>query len=62
MKIEHKEDYVLLRQKEYPKIGDQLDAVLKLAISLKAQGITLDSSTESWINSCVAVKSLYPKS
>ena len=62
MKIEHKEDYVVLRQKEYPKIGDQLDAVLKLAITLRESGIVLNPATEAWINSCVAIKTTYPKS
>lgn len=35
MKITHKPNYRLMRQKAYPPIGDQLDAVYKLAKALQ---------------------------
>lgn len=62
MIIQHSEDYQKLRAKEYPKVGDQIDAILKLAIALKDQGINLPLSTLLWIDDCVAVKDKYKKS
>ena len=45
MLIQHKEDYRLVRAKEYPKISDQIDAIMKMASALKDQGITLPEDT-----------------
>jgi hypothetical protein len=61
LKILHKEDYRLLRARKYPNIGDQLDAVLKLTLSLKEQGFTLPVETQDWLNQCILVKSTYKK-
>ena len=61
MKIQHKEDYRLLRARKYPNLGNQLDAIYKLTVSLKEQGIQLPAETEAWINQCLLVKSTYKK-
>lgn len=59
MKIQHSENHRELRAKEYPRIGDQLDAILKMTVALKAQGINLPEETTDWIDRCLAVKSKY---
>ena len=61
MKIHHSEPYAPLRQKAYPAFGEQLDALLKLAVALQAQGIELPEDTVKWINNCIAVKEKYKK-
>lgn len=61
MKIQHKEDYRLLRARKYPNIGNQLDAVLKLTISLRDQGISIPLETQQWLDQCLLVKSTYKK-
>lgn len=61
MLIQHKEDYRVARTKAYPKIGDQIDAIMKLASALKDQGITLPQATVDWINTCQTIKTTYPK-
>ena len=61
MKIQHKEDYRLLRARKYPNIGNQLDAVLKLTISLIDQGISIPLETQQWLDQCLLVKSTYKK-
>jgi hypothetical protein len=61
LKIQHKEDYQLLRARKYPRIGNQLDAVLKLTLSLKEQGFTLPVETQEWLDQCLLVKSTYKK-
>jgi len=61
LKINHAEDYRAMRQKAYPPIGDQLDAVMKLANVLGAYGIALPLETREWIEACQKVKDQYPK-
>jgi hypothetical protein len=61
LKIQHKEDYRVLRSKKYPNIGNQLDAILKLTISLKEQGFTIPLETQDWLNQCLLIKSTYKK-
>lgn len=61
MKIRHSESYVPLRSAAYPQIGEQLDAIYKLAASLQAQGIELPEETLQWIDKCREVKARYPK-
>lgn len=56
MKVTVEQDYKQLRQKEYAEVGNQLDAVFKLAKALKEQGIKLPQDTLNWIDSCQAVK------
>lgn len=60
MKIEHKIDVGGLRRAEYPDVGEQLDAVFKMAKSLRDQGIRIPDETIAWIASCEAVKQKYP--
>ena len=61
MKIQHNEDYKKLRSKAYPPIGEQLDAVLKLALTLKEQGFAIPVETDKWVSECLQVKALYKK-
>lgn len=61
MKIQHDEDYRKLRREAYPPMGEQLDAVVKLAQAMREQGVELPPETEAWINRCLAVKSKFPK-
>lgn len=62
MKIRHTEPYAPKRAARYPAIGDQLDAVYKLAVALRAQGMTLPPETQAWIAQVQAVKAAIPKS
>lgn len=61
MKIQHSEPYAPLRRQAYPPIGDQLDAVMKLASSLRDQGIDLPKEVQAWIDQCELVKATYQK-
>jgi len=61
MKIRHTEPYAPLRRQAYPSVGEQLDAVLKMAQALQQQGITLPDETQAWIAQCQAVKQRYAK-
>jgi len=61
MKIRHSEPYAPLRRRAYPSVGEQLDAVLKMAQALHAQGIALPDETQAWIAQCQAVKDRYAK-
>jgi len=61
MKILHSEPYAPLRRRDYPPIGEQLDAVLKMAQALQQQGIALPDETQAWIAQCQAVKQRYTK-
>lgn len=61
MKIHHREPYGPLRQREYPDIGDQLDAIYKMAEFLNREGIPLPPETTAWLDKCRAVKEKYPK-
>jgi len=61
MKIRHHEPYAPLRRRAYPSVGEQLDAVLKMAQALQEQGIALPDETQAWIAQCQAVKQRYVK-
>lgn len=61
MKIQHKEDYRQRRKSEYPPVGDQLDAVYKMAIALQEVGIELPADVAAWVNQIQSIKSKYPK-
>lgn len=61
MKIRHKVDVSSKRASEYPDIGDQLDAIYKLAESLRQQGSSLPDDVLTWLDQCKAVKQKYPK-
>ncbi|ULH08587.1 hypothetical protein [Alcaligenes faecalis] len=60
MKIHHQSDYHQKRRAEYPDIGDQLDAVYKLARHLQEQGQRLPPEVEDWVAQCRTVKEKYP--
>jgi len=49
-----------LRQDAYPDAGDQLDAIYKMAVALKAAGIELPKETLDWMSRCKQVKDQYP--
>lgn len=53
--------YSYHRHKAYPEIGNQLDAVFKMAVALQEQGITLPEDTAEWVASVQLVKDTYPK-
>lgn len=61
LKIRHREPYAPLRESAYPPVGDQLDAVFKLAQALRDQGIVLPAQVLSWVDRCERVKLKYPK-
>lgn len=60
MKISHVEHYGPLRAAAYPPIEEQLDALVKLAASLKEQ-VELPAAVLVWIDACLAVKEKFPK-
>lgn len=61
MKIHHKtNDYAERRKREYPAIGDQLDAVFKLAQHLRDKGQELPPDVDRWVDQCESVKQKYP--
>lgn len=61
MKIQHDEDYRKLRAKAYPSLGEQLDAVYKMTVALRDQGIQLPEETSDWLLSVEQVKKTYKK-
>ncbi len=61
MKIQHNEDYRALRRKQYPPVGEQLDAVYKMACALRDQGIALPVETMDWLLAVESVKTTYKK-
>lgn len=61
MKIHHSEPYALLREQAYPAFGEQLDALMKLAVALQEQGFQLPEDTVNWIRDCAEVKRKYKK-
>ena len=61
MIIEHKEDHAPLRRKEYPDIGEQLDAIYKGFVALKEQGIELPKETVEWLETIGNIKSTFKK-
>ncbi len=61
MKIHHSpNNHAERRRAEYPDIGDQLDAVYKLALHLRGQGQQLPADVERWVDHCQRVKTKYP--
>lgn len=60
MKIQHNEDYRKLRAAEYPAIGDQLDAIYKLAEAVKGV-VEFHPDTMKWMDQIAAVKAKYSK-
>lgn len=56
MKVTVEQNYRELRQIAYEDIGNQLDALFKLAKALKEQGIALPTDTLNWIASCQNIK------
>lgn len=52
--------YQKLRVKEYPPLGDQLDAIMK-ALSAISKETTLPGETLRWIAKCKEIKQKYPK-
>jgi len=57
LKIHHQpNNHAERRRQEYPVIGDQLDAVYKLARHMQEQGQQLPPDVEQWVAQCRAVK------
>jgi len=54
-------DVAPLRRAAYPGIGDQLDAMMKLADHMRSQGQQLPEDVCKWVDDCKAVKRRYPK-
>lgn len=61
MKIHHSEPYAPLREQAYPAFGEQLDAIMKLAVALQEQGFKMPEDTVNWIKKCTEVKGKYKK-
>jgi len=53
--------YAILRQNEYPPIGDQLDALLKGFNQMRLEGRNIPEDLDRIVNSWLAVKAKYPK-
>lgn len=49
------------RAAEYPPVGDQLDALMKLARAIMDAGISLPVDTVALVEQCEAVKASLPK-
>ncbi len=49
------------RRAAYPDVGDQLDAVFKLALALREAGIPLPPETLAWLDTVAAIKRAHPK-
>ena len=61
MKIKHKENPIPLRQKSYPPVGDQLDALYKGFKVMQEQGQTLPVSITQWLDDITQVKETFKK-
>lgn len=59
--VNHVPDYRELRRAEYPEIGEQLDALWKLANSLRFAGQDLPQDADDMLGQVLAVKKKYPK-
>ncbi len=53
--------YAQLRSAAYPSIGDQIDAIAKMAEALRDVGASLPAATVEWLEARAAVKAAYPK-
>jgi len=60
LKIKHHEPYRELRRAAYPPLGDQLDAVYKLAKHLQEKGESLPAEVCDWVEQCRLVKEKFP--
>ena len=61
MNIHHQtNNHAERRRKEYPEIGDQLDAIYKLAVHLQEEGVELPESVLEWMRCCRKVKDNFP--
>lgn len=49
------------RQKDYPKIGDQLDAIWKILNQLRLDGVQLPQDGDDMLGKILKVKKDYPK-
>ncbi|KAG0904997.1 hypothetical protein G6F61_014082 [Rhizopus arrhizus] len=49
------------RARSYPSVGEQLDAIMKLASHLDSVGLDLPASVREWIAKCQEIKRKYPK-
>ena len=61
MKISTPIDPLHLREKAYPKTGDQLDAIIKALAYLKAQGIDIGPDGDGLVAGVDKIKSPYKK-
>lgn len=59
--IQHREPCGPLRAAAYPPVGDQLDAIMKMAHALHEQGISLPPEVMEWVDRCLEVKRRFPK-
>ena len=59
--VPHVEGYKELRQKEYPNIGDQLDAIWKQLNQDRLNGKDLITEADDLLGSILSVKAKYPK-
>jgi len=54
-------NYTYHRIREYPPVGEQLDAVYKMVVAIQGQGIKLPDETLKWLDDIQNVKDTYPK-
>jgi hypothetical protein len=50
-----------LRAAAYPPIGDQLDAIMKLADQLMRDRVAVPEEVRVWVEQCKAVKAKYKR-
>jgi hypothetical protein len=52
-------------KRQFPDVGDQLDAIMKgfndLRAALRGMGIELPRETSEWVDKCLEIKAKYPK-
>lgn len=61
MKVSVRVAPVVARARSYPCVGEQLDAIMKLAAHLDSIGLDLPASVRDWIAKCQEIKRKYPK-
>lgn len=61
MKVKVSVDVIEARARSYPDVGEQLDAIMKLASHLDSVGLDLPASVREWIAKCQEIKRKYPK-